>query len=59
MDQLYKKWLEYKTAITESPNTIKRHKQHYRKYFEGTELFVQIPVKRSEFSEMNGVPVPM
>ena len=33
MDQLYKKWLEYKTAITESPNTIKRHKQHYRKYF--------------------------
>ena len=39
MDQLYKKWLEYKTAITESPNTIKRHKQHYRKYFEGTELF--------------------
>lgn len=39
MDQLYERWLEYKTAITESPNTIKRHKQHYRKYFEGTELF--------------------
>ena len=39
MDQLYWKWLEYKTDITESPNTIKRHKQHYRKYFEGTELF--------------------
>lgn len=39
MEQLYWKWLEYKMTITESPNTIKRHKQHYRKYFEGTELF--------------------
>ncbi|MCM1221127.1 MAG: site-specific integrase [Lachnospiraceae bacterium] len=31
---LYEKWLEYKTTVTNSPNTIKRHKQHYRKYFE-------------------------
>lgn len=45
MDQLYEKWLEYKTAITESPNTIKRHKQHYKKYFEGTELF-KLPVSK-------------
>ena len=44
MDQLYEKWLDYKTAVTESPNTIRRHKQHYRKYFTGSELFkAQVP----------------
>lgn len=31
---LYEEWLEYKSTVTNSPNTIKRHKQHYRKYFE-------------------------
>lgn len=30
---LYKEWLEYKESITNSPNTIKRHNQHYNKYF--------------------------
>lgn len=30
---LYEEWLEYKTTITNSVNTIKRHKQHYAKYF--------------------------
>lgn len=29
---LYKEWLQYKTGITNSPNTIKRHEQHYNKY---------------------------
>lgn len=43
MTQLYEEWLEYKTSITESPNTVKRHKQHFRKYFEQTKLF-QMPV---------------
>lgn len=33
---LYEEWLEYKTTVTNSPNTIKRHKQHYRKYFESS-----------------------
>ena len=32
--ELYEEWLEYKKGVTNSPNTIKRHKQHYRKYFE-------------------------
>lgn len=32
--QLYEEWLEYKKTVTNSPNTIKRHKQHYLKYFE-------------------------
>ena len=39
MNELYRQWLEYKKTITESENTIKRHEQHYRKYFEGTPLF--------------------
>ena len=30
---LFEEWLEYKTSITGSPNTIKRHRQHYNKYF--------------------------
>lgn len=32
--ELYEEWLEYKKGVANSPNTIKRHKQHYRKYFE-------------------------
>ncbi|MCM1252321.1 MAG: tyrosine-type recombinase/integrase [Clostridium sp.] len=35
---LYEEWLDYKTTVTNSPNTIKRHKQHYRKYFESSAL---------------------
>ena len=31
--KLYEEWLEYKATVTNSANTIKRHKQHYRKYF--------------------------
>lgn len=35
---LYFEWLEYKETITDSSNTIKRHKQHYAKYFENSVL---------------------
>ena len=35
---LYEEWLEYKETVTNSPNTIKRHRQHYRKYFESSVL---------------------
>lgn len=35
---LYEEWLEYKTTVTNSPNTIKRHKQHYAKYLEPSAL---------------------
>lgn len=35
---LYEEWLEYKETVTNSPNTIKRHRQHYRKYFEPSVL---------------------
>lgn len=35
---LYEEWLEYKATVTNSSNTIKRHKQHYRKYFEPSVL---------------------
>lgn len=30
---LFEEWLDYKATITNSPNTIKRHRQHYKKYF--------------------------
>jgi integrase len=33
-NELYMEWLEYKKTVTNSQNTIKRHEQHYRKYFE-------------------------
>lgn len=36
--QLYLEWLEYKTPLANSSNTIKRHRQHYTKYFEHSKL---------------------
>lgn len=35
---LYEEWLDYKSTVCNSPNTIKRHQQHYRKYFEPSAL---------------------
>lgn len=35
---LYEEWLAYKATVTNSSNTIKRHRQHYRKYFEPSVL---------------------
>lgn len=42
---LFLEWLEYKKTVTDSPNTIKRHKQHYKRYFEQSELHSK-PVRR-------------
>jgi len=39
LTDLYEEWITYKASITESPNTVKRHKQHYAKYFCGSTLF--------------------
>lgn len=36
---LFLEWLEYKTPLTNSYNTIKRHRQHYTKYFEPSKLY--------------------
>ncbi len=35
---LFEEWLEYKKDLVGSPNTITKHKQHYRKYFEPSAL---------------------
>ena len=35
---LYEEWFAYKKDVTSSPNTIRRHRQHYRKYFEDSVL---------------------
>lgn len=37
-EQLFDEWLPYKRTITNSPNTIKRHTQHYDKYFRSSAL---------------------
>lgn len=42
---LFLEWLEYKRTVTDSPNTITRHKQHYSRYFERSELH-NMPVRR-------------
>lgn len=36
--ELYGEWLEYKGTVTNSSNTIRRHEQHYKKYFEPSGL---------------------
>lgn len=48
--ELYEEWLIYKKVITDSPNTIKRHKQHYRKYFESSALHEQKMKQLDELS---------
>lgn len=35
---LYDEWLVYKSTITDSNNTILRHKQHYKKYFSNNRI---------------------
>lgn len=42
---LFLEWLEYKKTVTDSPNTIKRHEQHYRRYFEKSQLHT-MPVRQ-------------
>ena len=42
---LFLEWLEYKKTVTDSPNTIKRHIQHYKRYFERSELH-SMPVRQ-------------
>lgn len=47
-EDLFEEWLEYKNTITESPNTIKRHRQHYNKYLRGNQLEAK-GVKKIDF----------
>lgn len=47
---LYEEWLDYKKSIVNSPNTIKRHEQHYRKYFESSCLHNHKVIKIDELS---------
>ena len=49
---LYEEWLAYKTTITDSPNTITAHRKHWRRYFDGTELF-QKPIQDITPNDLN------
>jgi len=35
---LFDEWIDYRSNVTNSPNTIKRHKQRYAKYFESSAM---------------------
>ena len=37
--KLFDEWIVYKESVTDSTNTILRHKQHYNKYFKESALF--------------------
>lgn len=43
--ELYQEWWSYKQTITNSPNTMKRHEQHYNRYFLKSKLHSE-PIKR-------------
>lgn len=38
MDTLFYEWLSYKECITDSLKTIRRHEQHWKKYFDSVRL---------------------
>jgi len=44
LNRLFEEWIAFKETITESRNTIVRHRQHYKKYFQNTDFFKQ-PLK--------------
>lgn len=46
LESLFPEWLEYKESITSSGNTIRRHEQHWAKYFSGTPL---VSIKLGQF----------
>lgn len=37
-ENLFCEWVEYKSNIANSPNTITRHKQHYKRYFQNLSI---------------------
>ncbi|MDO5382638.1 MAG: tyrosine-type recombinase/integrase [Eubacteriales bacterium] len=37
-EKLFWEWLDYKKEMTSSANTIKRHIQHFNRYFKGSEM---------------------
>ncbi len=42
---LFNEWIVYKESVTNSPNTIKRHHQHYKKYLLNSKLH-NMPIKK-------------
>lgn len=46
--ELYEEWLDYKKSVVNSPNTITRHGQHYRKYFKSSALHNHKVIKIDE-----------
>ena len=41
LTDLYPEWLDYKSQLTNSPNTIAVHEKHWNKYFKDSSLFLK------------------
>lgn len=46
--ELFEEWIAYKTQITTSPNTILRHRQHFKKYMTSSKLYQMRILKITE-----------
>ena len=52
LQDLFEEWLAYKTTITDSPNTIVAHRKHWKRFFDGTDLF-QMPLQDIKTLDLN------
>lgn len=50
LEKLFPDWLSYKETITSSPNTIRRHEQHWKKYFLDSAL---VETRLSSFDKLD------
>ena len=46
--ELFEEWILYKTQMTSSPNTILRHRQHFKKYMASSKLYEEKILKITE-----------
>lgn len=51
MDKLFHEWLSYKECITDSPGTIRRHEQHWNRYFSSWKLKSAVSYDRLELQK--------
>ena len=52
LTDLYPEWLDYKSQLTNSPNTIAVHEKHWNKYFKDTSLFLK-PISTITLKDLN------
>lgn len=45
LESFYPNWFTYKQSMTACSSTLRRHEQHYKKYYEGTPI-VKVPLRK-------------